>query len=386
MFKHGRLIYALALVFLFIAGCNELPSGGSSSNTPGTQAGGPGGSAGGGANGGNGEGEDGNINGPGGGGNDGGNADNLVTDTFTQSNFSYQYDLLWVIDNSGSMNDNRAVMVQNINNFLTILQSRQSLDWQMAVTNTDAVDTAGNLIAGSGGVRVVTSQMANSSATWASIINNIVNTPHSFWEQGLESGWKAIANYASEFSRTNVPLVVAYVSDEQDYSCASNCHNYSTSPEGFTDVVYHPLSRYTDQYTQVAQSRGTEVISHSIVHLSPIGVPGACDTSGSMGARYMSLATSWPSGTANSLCPNDMAASFNDVAQLVADLGVCFTLLHTLDSMDDFEVKVNGNVVSASASNGYVYEAPTNAVCFTGTYIPQNGQVITVRYHRVLGS
>src|SRR5690606_16531039 len=130
-------------------------------------------------------------------------------------------DFLWVIDNSGSMSNIRTYMSENLTSFVNTLENRRSLDWQMAVTITDNFVQAGNLISASDGTRVVSRSMANASSVWASLISRIGNTSRSGWEQGLESGRSDLDRYGVEFSRPNVPLIVTYITDEQDYSCES---------------------------------------------------------------------------------------------------------------------------------------------------------------------
>jgi len=67
----------------------------------------------------------------------------LFTENFVQNHNTQSYDFLWVVDNSGSMSNIRDYMSQQLNTFVSTLQSRQYLDWQMSVTVTDHVDIGG---------------------------------------------------------------------------------------------------------------------------------------------------------------------------------------------------------------------------------------------------
>ena len=323
-------------------------------------------------------GEGGYIGGGGDKGGDGGYFDGYIFDKFTQSGYTNSYDFLWVIDNSGSMSNIHDVLRQNLTAFVDVLESRRALDWQMAVTNSDAYSSAGALIADASGNKVVRKGMGNFAAIWAGIISNIVGTATSGFEEGLESGWQALDRYSSDFSRRGIPLVVTYVSDEQDYSCESNCHNFAVQPENYPDVVYYPVDRYSTQFNNYKAQTGSEVIVNPIVHLVDLGVPGACDDVGTRGTRYMLLEEAMGNGSKQSICPDSLLQSINNVAQVTADRGVCFHLSHPIGSMEGFYVKVDGVDVAASSSDGYALEGPN--VCFNGNAIPINGQKIEIRY------
>lgn len=330
-------------------------------------------------------GESGTIGNPGNpGGGDGGQVGGFITDSFTQTQFTQRYDFLWVIDNSGSMSNIRTFMSQNLTGFVNTLEARRSLDWQMAVTITDNFVQAGNLIAASDGTRVVRRSTPGAASVWASLIGNIRDTARSGWEQGLESGRSAIERYGNEFSRAGVPLIVTYISDEQDYSCESGC-NYSGAPEtNFGAWTMFPVSRYVDQLNALKARNEANVIVYPIVHKLPLGGSNPCDdTVGSQGGRYMSVQSQVGTGQSMSICRDEIAASFQQVAELTSNLGVCFTLNHRLATTDGMQVRVDGSQVMPSSTQGYVYEAAQNAVCFSGSLIPQNGAQVSV-YYRAL--
>jgi len=314
-------------------------------------------------------------------GEDDGEIEGFVTENFTQDQFTEQYDFLWVIDNSGSMSNIRNFMSQNLTDFVTTLESRRSLDWQMAVTITDNVDYQGDLVSGAGGVRVVNRLSSNPEAEWSSIINNIGGTSHSGWEQGLESGRSAIENYGNEFNRPNIPLVVVYISDEEDYSCESDCNNFSGLPENQTGWTAYDTNRYVSHFQQLEGAVGSQVIVYPMVHLAPLGLPDSCDDDyGYQGSRYMQVQSDMGTGESLSLCESDLAASFNRVAQLTANRGVCFQLAYSAVSLLEMIVKVDGNGVAASASEGYEYDGAERSVCFNGSYVPQNGSQVEITY------
>lgn len=334
----------------------------------------------------------------GGGGGDGDDdTDNpiLFTDKFIQDKFSEQYDFLWVVDNSGSMNNIHEFMSTNLTNFEHILEGRRYLDWQMAATITDNEAWHGKLLQSTAGVQVVTRNSPNRSDVWESIIKNIPketddteNTPHNGWEQGLESGYSAIANHHSIFSRPGVPLVLSYVSDEQDYSCdvlndANECHGFIGVPDDILDeLTFFPISRYLSQFAMLKSDFNSDVIVYSIVHLDSLKNPLYCpsDKYGYKGTRYMEVQQAMGNGASVSICRENIAESFSRVAELTANRGACFTLTKSVLKTDGMVVRVNGVEVSLSLNDGYVYKSNEGTICFSGNLIPPNGSLIQVDY------
>lgn len=306
----------------------------------------------------------------------------LVTDNFTQTGYTESYDFLWVIDNSDSMDNIRDFMSQNLTQFVSILESRRQLDWQMAVTTTDHASWGGKLV-GAGGTEVVKKDMAGVSGVWNQLVKNIpTDAITRGWEQGLESARSAIELYGSTFMRPSTPLVVAYVTDEQDYSCQGNCAFTTKLPEEFSDWVAFPTNRYVDHLRSLKARQNTDVLAYPIVHLKPLGQAGSCDDDyGFVGSRYMTVQQALQTGESLSICQQHLVESFNKVAQGTADRVACFVLTHNAADNGALVVSLDGRAVPLSADQGYTFEPGKNQVCFWGSYTPNNGQTIKVDYY-----
>jgi hypothetical protein len=301
----------------------------------------------------------------------------LRSDAFYQLYDDTAFDFLWVVDNSGSMAPHRAFVRDNLQTFVNIMTSRKAVDYQMAVVDTDMFSHNGALVTGTGGVSVVKStQSANPIADFASIINNVTDSPTSFWEQGLESAYQAIYQHKSEFSRPGVPLVVVFLTDEQDYSCADQC--YGVEPENNADWIPFPVSRYSDYFKNVKKSEKTDL------HVFPIiGIEGHPCVVASYGTRYTDVATSINNseegvvGESRSICGSEIRESYENIAKIIADRGSVFKL-SSQASGSGINVFVNGVIVPYSPEN-YEYDADTNSIIFTGA-VPKKGSVIEVSY------
>lgn len=296
------------------------------------------------------------------------------SEVFTQLYATHDYDFLWVLDNSGSMTARRQYVRDNMQNFINIMNSRKAVNFQMAVTTTDYFTTAGALIQNTSGLKVVKSATsANPVADMASIINAVVDTGTSFWEQGLESAYQSVNLYRSQFSRSGIPLVLIFVTDENDYSCQDNC--FGVEPENNPNWTAFPTSRYVNYF------RSVKAAENATVEVFPVvGKSSAACSVASFGARYDEVVAGIGGvSTSGSICLEDLAASFNSIASTLADRGIRFPLSVPAD-MARMRVLVNGQEVPFSEDNGWVFEGATNSIVFTGNQVPANGATILVTY------
>lgn len=301
----------------------------------------------------------------------------LRSDVYTQQYTDTKYDFLWVLDSSDSMAPRRQFVKDNMQTFLNILGSRKAIDFQMAVTTTDMFRDAGNLITTSGALRVVKSATsANPAADFAAIVDSIVEDPDtSFWEQGLEAAYQAILNHKSLFMRNGVPLIIIFVTDEDDYSCQDHC--WGIEPENNPDDVMFPVDRYVDYFVGVKATENTETYVFPIV-----GLPDSICTVASAGTRYMEVTTGVEGLSANgSICTTQLRQSYENIAQVIADRGMVFRLSVPAGAAG-MRVFVDGQLVPFSEDN-YIYDADLNAIIFTG-FIPTRGSVIEVTYSQKL--
>jgi len=301
----------------------------------------------------------------------------LRSDVFVQLYSDSKYDILWVLDNSASMTSRRQFVVDNMQNFLTILNSRKAVDFQMAVTTTDMFSNSGNLIASAGGLKVVKSTAANPVADFAAIVSNVVDSPTSFWEQGLESSYQAIRNHKSEFSRTGVPLIVIFLTDEDDFSCQDNC--FGVEPENNPNDVVFNTARYIDYFKTIKKAEGTEFYAFPIV-----GLANSICSVASAGARYQEVQEGLGGlSKTGSICSSQLQESYEQVARIIGDRGMVFPL-SSQASGKGLRLFVDGVFVKYDPAN-YIYEAETNSIVFTGA-IPKTGSVIEVTYDQNVNS
>jgi hypothetical protein len=305
-------------------------------------------------------------------------ASTFHSDVFTQNYEESGYDFLWMLDNSPTMDNKRAYLQNNIQTFVNILTTRKAISYQMAAVTIDYFSNNGNLAASPGGQTVVSN---TTSATpvqdFASIIGNITDTATSFWDQGLESVYQAAVQHGSTFIRDGVPLVIIFVTDGDDFSCQGNCTGYEP-PHNFLWVPF-PIDRYVSYFTQLKAGQNSEVIVYPIIGYTGVS---QCDFE-SNGTRYLSFMNganqSNDGAVVGSVCINDIATSYNNIAQTIANRGTVFKLSKPSNGQG-ISVYING-VLLPNNPNNYIYDSVQNAIVFTGS-VPTKGSSIQVIYNQ----
>ena len=221
-----------------------------------------------------------------------------------------RYDFLWVIDNSSSSVPFGRTQ-KLIEHLPTFIQNLHGRSFRMAVTTTDYFTQRGDLVSGANGVKVVDSTSDSAAADFASILSTIGDTATSFWEQGLESAFQAIAKHGTDFLEDGVPLVVVYVSDADDYSCADKC--YGSEPEHNPAWLEFPTARYASQFIELKEKRGIQVSTFALV-----GTPDSTCAVESNGYRYTAVQPPGGVGATSSICDDKFVSGYLNIALTLA--------------------------------------------------------------------
>ena len=280
-------------------------------------------------------------------------------------------DILWVVDDSGSMANQRKTLVNNFNRFLQELLSLR-VDWQIGVTSTNFVDK-GHLRSTTG-VPPLTKIINKMTADPKAVFDAITTFPKSRtrWEQGLRMGQFAVSSPNIDpggpnegFLRPNAALAIIVVSDEDDSSF------------GTTD--------YFARAFQAAKGPGNE----SLVSFSTIAgtTPSGCTPAGEENFygslaepafRYSAVSTK-TSGVVGSICDASFENTLVQIAQALNTLRRVFPLT-LVPSSGSLTVKVNGLIIPQDPVNGWQYRADTNSVVFLGTFVPPPAAEIRLEY------
>ena len=273
----------------------------------------------------------------------------MMTDTFTQNTAANaKLDILWMVDDSGSMSDEQAALARNfglfINDFLT-----RGIDFQMAITTTDPGATREGNLRGN---------LAKLNSAYAAInpsdfVNNFQSTIKvgingSGSEQGLRTSRAAIMKNGASFIRSDAFLVIIVLSDEEDQS-----------PES--------AQFYIDYFKSLKANSGMVKV-HSITQ-STLPLIG----SESLGYRYQEA--SRQTGGKSYSIKSDFAQSLTDMGEKIVTLVDSFGLSKEPTS-NAARVFVNGSEITS----GYTFDALTRTLHFDNSAVPVVGSSIRVQY------
>ncbi len=285
----------------------------------------------------------------------------LITDTFTQNPAS-TVDVLFVLDNSGSMSDNLNALANQFPVFINAFVGL-GLDYQIGVVTTDMDDPAqsGNLIG-----PIVSSTSADPVAEFVAMTST--GSGGSGDERGLDAAFTALDPSAGLITTTNAGLVrpgsnlsIIVVSDENDGS--------NMNPVPFSD--------WLDQYQGDPDLTSLSIVGGPKQGLFPCTSGFFSGVTAQPVPRYWNVANRTGGIHAN-LCN----LSFNDILQqlstVAAGLRIRWALSGVPDDPTTIQVLVDGVALPEDANNGWTYDANANSVEFHGNGVPAQGAVVEI--------
>ena len=258
-------------------------------------------------------------------------------------------DILWVVDDSGSMGDEQKALAYNFDVFIHEFLEKK-IDFQMAVTTTDSSNSKN-------GRWNCNPKLLDAAAAKQSEKNFIkhfshcikVGTKGSGREKGLHTSQSFIERYdQKEWMRDDAYLVVVYVSDEQDQSAKK-------------------VEEYVDFLMDQKKQKGL-IKLYSIV--TKESTKYRWET---LGTRY--LEASQRTGGQTAHIKNDFYKILRDMGGKIVNLLDSFALSGQPHE-DKIDIKVNGqNVIS-----GYSYDNQSRSIKFLDGHIPNEGAKIEISY------
>jgi hypothetical protein len=261
-------------------------------------------------------------------------------DSFTQVNSVNGTDILWVIDRSCSMVDDKTRLLDGIE---AMINSLPTSGWRLNMLSTDPAgynDQQFPLVPGD-------------TIIEAEAMYNAMNAG------GYEKGFSAVqsyiedGSYASTWMRWDAALLIVFVSDEEEQSTTD-----------FPNV---------SDFIQWLNQQRSNVYLSSIVNLHPDD--SLCNTTTMYeGARYIEATNSY-AGVVVDICSEDWSTGVRDAsAQVDPYESIGLTHEPVEDSVRAF---ANGVLY-----NDWYYDSSDNTVYFT--VIPDAGVLIEVGYRYIL--
>ncbi|MBI4814680.1 MAG: choice-of-anchor D domain-containing protein [Deltaproteobacteria bacterium] len=300
-----------------------------------------------------------------------------------------EVDVLFVIDNSGSMTEEQDSLTSNFVSFIQFADA-QALDYRIAVVSTDVEDefpgngcpspllpmrpgsnsqgACGYFADGSSdGVhdpdwRLVTpDEQPSPAAAFSHLAHQ--GTDGSGNEQGLQAAYQALSSplttgWNAGFLRPDAYLALIFVSDEEDSSPSS-------------------VDFYANYFRSIKGFRNNNLFSASAIVAD---APGGCNGN-DPGSRYIALAD-MTGGIFESICTADWARALQNLGLSVFGYKSRFFLTNQ-PVAGTVEVFVDGVQVADRAPSGQVrwtYDRASNSINFQPLAIPEPGTQIAIRY------
>jgi hypothetical protein len=273
------------------------------------------------------------------------------TDNFQQADKS-KLDILWIIDNSGSMADEQTALGTNFDAFINEFIDT-NVDFKMAITTTDTSSSSkkGKMVTGSDTKLTSAKAQANPNQFKADFRNLVkVGTSGSGYEKGLAASEGFMEKYAASFIRPEAYLAVVVVTDEDDQS--------ADAPKAYMDFL------------KSFKSNAGKVKLYSICDVykrgpNTQGYTQGCD-------RYIDAANH-AAGVVEDIY-NDFYLSLRNMGESIINLLDSFALSKN-PVVSSIVVKVNGNI-----ETNYTYDASTRSIKFDANHVPAYGSNIDVTY------
>lgn len=270
---------------------------------------------------------------------------------------THPVDILWVIDDSGSMANEQDALAANFESFINQFLVKD-IDFRMGITTTDGTSTKNGKMVGDSSKLTSAAALANKSQflsnfkTWVK-----VGTRGSGKEQGLQTSENFISRYEASFLRKDAVLAVVYLTDEEDQS-PKTVASYLSS-------------------LQATKENKAHVKAYSI-----ITVREKANREETWGSRYEEI-SKLTAGVVSDI-KKDFSSTLLNIGEEIVTLLDSFALNES-PYQDKVRVYVNGNEVV----DGWTFNVQQRSVSFDKGHLPAEGSKVEIHYQvqaKVLGA
>ncbi len=298
-------------------------------------------------------------------------------------------DVLFVVDNSGSMQASQTNLAQNFPSFINYFKSK-GYDFKIAVTTTDAYYGDQFVNSGCSLCNVNQTQFRassdNTGALFRVVDNNTPNLESVFsrnskvgingsGDERAFSSIKAALNSSLNvgFHRSDAYLAVIIVSDADDFS-----HDDINLNESYAQPTLHSINTYVDFLNGFTLGAPTNDYSVSTIGVLDTVCRDQLNVERKISTRYMALSDA-TGGTKNSIC-SPFDSVLNNISATIASSTQAQFQLGRTPVVSSIRVIIDGIVVPQDAVNGWTYDATNNIITVHGSYAPQTGANIVINY------
>jgi hypothetical protein len=303
----------------------------------------------------------------------------LQSDTFHQT--QGLLDVLWVVDNTGLMKNERDVLAADLPSFTSVLTAAK-VNWQLGVTSSDLSDYVlpdGTIHSGDGGklhgpVPLISLKDPNYLSDFQQALTWVINRASAPSDASVFASMQNAVNWSQ-------PGGVS-----QNQGLLRDGASFAVIAAAVQDDVSFGEVAYYARWLKGLKGKGNE----NLVTFSALGGPSpqGCTPTGQEGIlgaavpptdRLHQLVTA-TGGVFESICDT---AGFNgalgQIARHLKTLRKYFPLSVTPDPTT-ITVTVDGQPVAQDPDQGWQYLAAINSVAFLGAFVPDPGANIVISY------
>ncbi len=303
-------------------------------------------------------------------------------------------DVLFVIDNSGSMASSQQKLAESMSHFIELFTAK-GFDYRIAVTTTDTWRTKyttdqsnakfkdGGPVNGRSFVYMITPQTPRVNEVFMQ--NILQGTGGNGDERAFESMERTLTHSSNadfDFPRADAFMSVIVVSDEEDFSNNTGSMHEDYNFAGLYSVDYY--INFLDTFTGATpDTRSSRYNVNSISIKDQACLSSIGGNAQKIARRYVELAQK-TNGISGSIC-EDFGETLASISSKIVELITQFYLdREPVEST--LQVFVNGVTVPKLASgdpqpwNGFLYHPETNSVTFHGNAVPPQGATISVKF------
>jgi hypothetical protein len=305
----------------------------------------------------------------------GGIEERTETDVWQQTPTD-QVDILWVIDNSNSMQLEQSLLSAGFSSFASELEDTNT-DFHLGVITTDfEYDSPdrGRLIGDPPYLTPDDDYLAEFTE------RALVGLNGSGKEKGLEAAEYALSPEMSTglnagFLRGSANLLVVFVSDEDDCSDEGRLGSADNTACYSDRELLVPVEDYVTRFQALKVSQDQVQIGAIV---GPENATAICDDTTLPGKRYIDVAR-LTGGISGSICETDWSTVLYDLGLNATGIFVTFEMSHGAKP-GTLVVEVDGATVPESEFDGYTYDAEARSITFHGLWIPERGASIEATY------
>jgi hypothetical protein len=320
--------------------------------------------------------------------------------TFKQSNSSInnKIDMLWMVDNSGSMGPLQNNMTSNFHSFINTFITK-GYDFHLAVGSSDQylslpapfnnTPAYAKFFDGgfdgspATGIFQITQNTGTQAYIESTFVHNATLGSNGSGDEREFSSMKQALNYSgnSGFLRSDSFLAVIILSDEDDFSDETRCEGCLTD-HWYADPNLDTVASYETYLdtltTSTAAFRRYSVNAITVADSICLAIHQAVSGSSIIGQRYIQMVND-TNGVIGSVCDPSYATALALITAHILELGTQFFLNNT-PVVSSIVVIVNGVVVPNNAANGWTYNATANSIMFHGSAVPAQNSTIEVDF------